>query len=36
MFDDINFDSLTLDQIRNEIIRFKNDVNSQKLDHCTI
>ena len=33
MFDDINFDNLTLDQIRNEIIRFKNDVNSQKLEN---
>jgi len=31
MFEDANFDDLTVDQIRNQIIAFKNDVISQRL-----
>ena len=27
-----DYDGLTIDQIRNEIIKFKNDVDSQRLD----
>jgi hypothetical protein len=33
MQDSTVFDTLTIDQIRNEIIRFKNDVFSQKLEN---
>ena len=33
MNDDVVFENLTLDQIRNEIIKFKNDVVSQRLEN---